>query len=201
MKMRVSWFAGALAALALGGASVRATVVVDRPIPELAGKADLVVRGKVSAQRVQWDEEHRYIVTRTFIEPIEALKGASGRTVIVRQVGGSLDGMNLAVQGMARFVVGEDVVVFLEKHPAAAGEFVLESMGASKFSVIPSEKGTMVERSLGGLTLATPGTDGVMRPAGKAPVTENAMPYAELVRQVKAGDKAPALPPPGNLGR
>ncbi len=193
MRRFVRLLCAASVALALAGTAAHATIVVDRTVPELAAHADLVVRGKVTAQKVQWDEQHQLIVTRTYIERTESLKGDAPANFVVRQVGGQLDGLMLNVQGLARFEIGEEVVLFLEKHPKAPGEFVLESMAASKFSLVPTKGGLMAERTLAGLTLAQRGEDGLIRPEAATP-TPNALPYDVLVKLVRgATPSAPAL--------
>ncbi len=182
----------ALLALAL---PARATIVVDQPLPEMARQSALVVRGVVFAQKVQWDEQHRLIVTRTFLRTSQALKGTAGKTVVVRQVGGSIGGLHLNVPGMAPFHVGEEVVLFLERHPSAKGEYVLEAMSAAKFTVVATRSGPMVKRSLSGLVLARPDANGIVRPSALPSATPDELPYAQLVRAVQEGR---ALPPPAH---
>jgi hypothetical protein len=185
---------------ALGLSEARATIVLDRPVPALAAHAQLVARARVVGQKVQWDEAHRVIVTRTFFQGLEALKGELPPRFVVRQVGGSLGDVHLRVAGRASFAVGEEVVLFLEKHPVASGEYVLESMAASKFTVVTRDGVRMAERSTEGLTLAQPGQDGVIRPDG-APPTPNTMPYETLSKLVKSAAAAaapPVVPLPGH---
>lgn len=178
--------------LALSAAPARGTTVLDLPLPAMAQRAQLVVRGSVTAQKVEWDVNGK-IVTRTFVRVARTLKGAAPRDVVVRQPGGELDGMKMAVSGTARFEVGEDVVLFLEASEPVAGEYVLLTMGGGKFAVKKSSQGTVLERSTTGLTFARKGADGLLAPSGEGPSTAPQVKYDEFLRQVQAAP-APKTP-------
>ncbi len=196
MLHRLPLLAGALLALAIASSPARATVVLDRTVPQLAQRADLVVRGTVLETRVQWNERHDLILTKTTLRPTEVLKGEAGRTVVIVQVGGSLDGVHMSVSGTAAFADGEDVVVFLERvTDTASGEMVLETMAASKFTVVKTAAGLGVTRSAEGLALARPDTDGVIRILGEVFGSAASLRYDELVRQVRQGAQVKRLAP------
>lgn len=191
----------ALLAILLAVPPARGTVVEDRSLSELSRLSHLVVRATVTGQQVQWDEQHQFIVTRTFLAPSASLKGTAPGRVVVRQVGGELDGQRLHVEGAARFRIGEDVVLFLERHPVAKGEFVLQSMAASKFTVVPTQSGPVVQRSLSGLTLARRDRAGTLRPTELAPDNAPGLPWAAFLRDVRAGAALPAPAAPGTTAR
>jgi hypothetical protein len=198
MSHRLPLLAGALLALAISSSPARATVVVDRSVPLLAAKADLVVRGTVLSTKVQWNERHDLILTKTTIKPTEALKGDASQAVVIVQIGGSLDGVNMPVSGTASFAEGEDVVVFLEKvTDTTSGEMVLETMAASKFTVVKTATGFDVTRSTQGLALARPDDQGILRIFGEGTDGAGRMSYDELVRQVRQNGGFKRLAPGG----
>ncbi len=193
MNRAAGWVALAAFVVASRALPARATVVVDQTIPEMARHATLVVRGVVYAQRAQWDEHHRQIITRTFVRTTKALKGSAGPTVVVRQPGGAIGKWRAAVEGEARFRLGEEVVLFLQPFPGVKDEFVLEGMSATKFTVVATKTGPVVTRTLAGLALARPDARGVIRPSAHPPMAPSTMPLAELLRAVRQGSR-PAGP-------
>lgn len=180
-----------LSALALGTllilrplAPASATTVLEMTNDELAAASPLVVRGKIVEQQSSWTADGLNIVTRTRVRVDHALKGPNLTEVVVRQLGGTLDGLTMAPVGDARLVPGEDVLLFLEPHPVEAGAFVLVAMGAAKFRVIRTPAGEIAVRDLDGLSFARPGTDGVYRPAPAIEMPAE-MPVEMLLRSVE----------------
>ncbi len=177
-----------LAALLLPLAS-SATVVVDRPVSDLTRRAALVVRAAVVSSKAGWDEEHRLIITRTELRTTRRLKGDAGRTVIVRQPGGEVDGVRMNVAGAATFRAGEEAVVFLEPHPSAVGEFVLTSMSAAKFTVVTLPGGSeRVDRDAEGLVFARRDpASGLVRPGSGGSVVPSSQSWKAFEGAVRAG--------------
>ncbi|MFM2152906.1 MAG: hypothetical protein RL199_1341 [Pseudomonadota bacterium] len=152
-----------LLAFLLTAPAARATVVVERPVEELTRRATVVVHGIVTGSKTTWEEAEMLPATRTTLKVVTALKGDAGDAVVVRQSAGRAKGVALAIPGDARFAVGEEVVVFLERHPSEPGSWVLTSMAAAKFQVRHDAKGDLAVRDLGGLSFAKRDRDGRVR--------------------------------------
>lgn len=156
-----------LLALAFATAATAATV---RPmlLDEIIDTAATAFHGRCIANRTELDPATNLVVTFTTFEVSDVLKGQVTATHVIKQIGGTLpDGRSgMLVQGVPRFVVGEEYVVFL------AG---VSSMGFS--SPIGLSQGNFsVQQSAAGKTIAT-GADfreltakmplAAMPPAGK----------------------------------
>jgi len=170
-------------------AGARATTVADMPLEQLARISPLVVHARVESRTSFWSEDgRRDIVTRTTLRVLRTIKGETGPIVSVRQHGGALDGIAMAVPGDASFEVGEEVVVFLQPHPVASGEHVLAAMSAAKFTVKQGENGPIAVRDVQDLTFASPGPDGRLRPSPVQPPTT--FRFEDLVRAVRTARPA-----------
>jgi hypothetical protein len=165
-------------------APARATTVLAVPIDEMARTAGLVVRGVVEGQKVARTADGLNIETRTYLRVTSVLKGAPVSTVVVSQVGGTLGDVTQMVPGDARFVAGEEVVVFLEALPGTR-HHVLSAMAAAKFTVLTGEKGPLAVRELGGLTFARRGADGRVRVVPDAPA--GSLPLSSVLEAVARG--------------
>jgi hypothetical protein len=88
-----------------------ATTVRRLPLQAAGKSAALVVRAEVRA--VTAVRQQGLLYTDAELIVAECLKGPCGALLIVRQLGGELDGEATAVDGTAPFVVGEEVVVLL----------------------------------------------------------------------------------------
>lgn len=189
-----------LAALVLGAMlvaspAVQATTVLEVPLSQMARDSAMVVRARVLSQQTAWSDDGPRIITRTTLQVIDALKGAPMSHVVLQQVGGTLDGITVRIPGDAVLTPGEDVVVFLERHPDGSGDYVLAAMSFAKFRVVPTESGPIVVRDLSGLALAGVDSDGIIRPRpGTAPTS---MTYEQLVEEVSGTVRLP----PGVLPR
>ncbi len=105
-----------LLALCALGAPAQATVVRAFSLDDLASFATQVVRGRVLDIESRWDD--RLIYTDVEVEVADCLKGpCEERVVSVRVLGGAVDDLVMDVDGVARFALGEEVLLFLEAHP------------------------------------------------------------------------------------
>jgi hypothetical protein len=100
----------------------------------------------VTKTESRWSGDHKRIVTYVWVEVAEALKGAPGKTVIIQQPGGEVDGIAQRVSGLASFTPGEEVVLFLEQR-GGSDRFVVSGLVQGRFRV---------ERSSDKRTLAVP---------------------------------------------
>ncbi len=93
-------------------APAHATLVQAFDFDALSGFANAIVRGRVVDIESSW--EGRMIYTEVLVEVAECLKGDCNRTVVVAVVGGTVGNLVAHVEGVARYTLGEDVVLFLE---------------------------------------------------------------------------------------
>ncbi|MBL8922043.1 MAG: hypothetical protein JNJ54_24550 [Myxococcaceae bacterium] len=144
--------------------SALATVVLSMSMEEMATRAPLVLRGTVHRVDTQWDEAHAGLWTTSEVVVREVLKGPARTTVLVKQPGGTLNGFSQRVSGVASFTPGEDVVLFLEPAVDAPDAFVPVAMSAARVSLVQKGGQTIATRDLSGLTFASPGQRGLIRP-------------------------------------
>lgn len=170
--------AGLLAAAAVAPAF--AAVVVPLDLPALTQKADLVVVGTVARTDARWVEGR--IVTRVVLKTSQVLKGTTADEVTVEVLGGEVDGIAQRVSGMAAFTVGEEAVVFLERH-AETNRVV--GLAQGKFTVQRDLTGVAMVPDLRGLTTATRDAKGelVLKPAEAA---AKPIPLQDFVGRVTA---------------
>lgn len=125
--------------IALWAAHAGATTLVLVDTAELARKADLIVRGTVLRSESHWTGDHRRIVTDVEVSVAEALKGSPAKTVVIEQPGGEVGNLGQYVEGVARFALGEEVIVFLERRPGE--RYLVAGMAQGKFRVERSSDG------------------------------------------------------------
>jgi hypothetical protein len=148
-----------LAALAAVPAS--ASVIVRLDVGALTAQADVIVRGRVVAERSRWDGRRTRIVTDVWLLVAQTYRGrvAAGEVITVTRLGGSVDGIGMRVAGEATFDVGEEAVVFLRRHGAGAlARHTVVGMAQGKLTVVRSPDAAHVLASPGaaGLRLVTP---------------------------------------------
>lgn len=127
-------------ALALGGVfalgalspRVEATTLSPLSVEQMTDAADLVVRATVTEVWVEQIGDELW--TRAQITVNRSLKGqATGRTLVIDQVGGVLRNDAVIVVGAPRFSVGEEILVFLEKN--SVGQLLVVGMSQGKYTV------------------------------------------------------------------
>lgn len=123
----------ALALLCALTLDLAATQMIPFSIPELAARAQLVLRGTVQSQTCQRDSTGR-IFTRVELQVAETWKGplATNRFTIVLG-GGVLGEERATVGGQAEYRLGEEVVAFLVLN--SRGEGVTLGLAQGKFTV------------------------------------------------------------------
>jgi hypothetical protein len=94
-----------------------ATSVLPVSLQQMATAADLVFHGRVISNEVRQDQASGHVATFTTFEIIERVKGETGPTHTVKQIGGHIPGSRVrqVIQGVPRFSVGEEYVVFLPR--------------------------------------------------------------------------------------
>ena len=132
-----------------------------------------------------WDPGRTTIWTHYEIAVGDAWKGAPGKTFVVSEPGGDLDGVHLRVPGAPRYSVGEEIVVFAAAVPLgyqrtcgwAQGRFLVESAADA-----PS--GKRVRADLSGLTLADSAKGEPRAPAAQAVDGQDLVQFRRLVESI-----------------
>ena len=94
---------------------VSATVAVKLAPRQQAARADVVVTARVLDAQSQWNEDHSKIITLTRVAVQKVLKGTAPAELVVRQFGGTVGDLRSAIEGDARLVPHQDVVMFLRR--------------------------------------------------------------------------------------
>lgn len=108
-------------------------------LPQLARRADLIVRGTVRHQAAEWRDTLIYTVST--VEVAATFKGVigstpNGRTIRVAQLGGVLGRDAMPIEGAAPLAPGEQVVLFLLRNRQQPGEYYLAGMSQGKLGVV-----------------------------------------------------------------
>src|SRR5688500_8617231 len=109
-----AWLAALCVTFALAGPAA-GTVVEELGTEALVARADRIVRGRVLQQQSRWDEARERIYTDIEIAVDESYKGGALKTVVVRRLGGSVDGIGMRAIGEVLFADGEEVFLFLRR--------------------------------------------------------------------------------------
>ncbi len=136
---------------------------------QLIGFSNVILTGRVVDITSGWDTSVNSIYTYVHVDVDDVLKGAmSSQRVIVKQLGGVVGDVGLAVSDQPAFVIGEDVLLFLEIRPRDGtlytsalwqGKWNIQSEGSLRVAVrtepgsASSERRDM--RALGALVQAT----------------------------------------------
>lgn len=94
-----------------------ATSVLPISLERMAATADSIFHGKAISNEVKLDPVSGRVATFTRFEIIESIKGESGSSRTIKQIGGQLPGSNYrqVIHGVPAFTVGQEYVVFLPK--------------------------------------------------------------------------------------
>ena len=188
------------AAFALAPALASATIVVPQTVEELARSSSAVVRAKVLQRQSAWDDAHRRIHTHTELEVLETVHstGAVPKSLLVRTMGGEVGDIGMRVSGVARFEVGEEVLVFLGPDPLDAGEFQVIGMSQGKYKIDRSGGAPVAVASVEGLAFARRTTAGQLEVGHESGERGGRLAYDTLVARIKAAvfgaPKAPSAP-------
>jgi hypothetical protein len=95
---------------------VSASQFIDLPFDQVAREASLVVRGSVENTWSAWDDSHEVIFTYATVRVSRYFGETTGPdTLVVREVGGTVDGYTQEAIGFPVIRSGEDVVLMLSR--------------------------------------------------------------------------------------
>ncbi len=154
-------------AFVFGLKPANATVMLKQSVADLTGNADNIVVGKVIKIKSEWNLKRTKIFTYTTIEVTTEVKGVNEtKTVVIREIGGEVDGRRLFVAGSAQYSEGEEVVLFLNK---LENSYRTVGMTQGKYNVITDKitgKKSVINRAAGGVTLLDKNTREAVEPDG-----------------------------------
>lgn len=131
-----------------------ATVILKMELPELVGRSDVIFVGQVAQIQSHWNEGRRHIVTDTTFKVEQLVKGKTLLTeVVVRNLGGTVDGLGMWVSGSPTFKQGERAVIFTDqrdKHRYVTGM----QQGVYRIVLDAATKIPRVRARINGLALA-----------------------------------------------
>ncbi|MCC7538654.1 MAG: hypothetical protein IT379_20685 [Deltaproteobacteria bacterium] len=159
-----------------------ATVATRLTRRALVHEANLVVHARVESRAVVPERGPRgEIYTRSTLRVLRTLEGQAPETVVVQQLGGTLGGLTMHVEGNARLEPGDEVVAFLDHDPARGVAYVV-GLAQGVYRVVRgrSQRAT-VERDLSGISFYEP-TAGA--PTIDHGPRETAEPLDALLREV-----------------
>jgi len=129
-----------LASVFLLSGLVQNTAAQERELTleEKTREAELIVEGKVTATRSEWNADHSRIYTHVTITVNEYLKGASSeQTVVVTHLGGEVGEVGEIYSGAVRFEEDEEVLVFISRDQQ--GRYGVTGGSQGKYSVTRDE--------------------------------------------------------------
>jgi hypothetical protein len=128
-----------------------ATLVKTFSMPEMTHASHDIIRGYVTAVQAVYDPSNKHVYTHTTVEVVEDLRqqNTQPRIVVVRQLGGSLDGFETTLVGNAHLGLGEEIVLFARTD--GAFHYVV-GMAQGKYNVRREKgKAATLQRSLAGI--------------------------------------------------
>ncbi|NKB87645.1 MAG: matrixin family metalloprotease [Acidobacteria bacterium] len=114
LPRRLPVLAIALAVLAVSTPAI-ADLSILQPLDELTRVSPVIVRGDVYSVDAAWEDGTIY--TYVTVDVSEVFRGGAPARITIKQLGGVVGEMGLAIAGQAAFVPGEEVMLFLGLRP------------------------------------------------------------------------------------
>lgn len=106
------------------------------PFDQVARESSLIVRGSVEQTWSAWDDAHEVIYTYATVRVNRYFGEATGPdTLLVREVGGTVDGYTQQAIGFPEVRRGEDVVLLLSRWEDGAADFRIHGYNQGKYLV------------------------------------------------------------------
>jgi hypothetical protein len=176
MSERLTKFTGSLFIIALMTPQLLATTVEKMELPQLVSASDSIVQGRVESVEARYEANRIYTYISITVD--DPLKGNRHRTVLLRQLGGTIGAKRTWVPGMPQFNAGDEVILFLrDRHD---GTFDVTGLNQGKYDIVND----FAVANVTGLALLDTRT-GRMSEAGfveKAPLESFKARIRELVR-------------------
>jgi hypothetical protein len=142
-----------------------ATVMEEATFEELAAEADVVLLGRVERTNVRMvlGPEGMEPTTFTTVRVARWLKGSDAERIVIRELGGAFQGGARRIDGVPEYRAGEEILVFLIRHPESPNEYRTLGMVQGKFTVTRGLGTTpdTLRRDLGGIGFARFGRNGM----------------------------------------
>ena len=122
---------GLLIALAL---PLSASQFVDVPFEQLVSESQYIVRGTIGQTYSAWDDAHEVIYTYAVINVRRHFGQDGPSTLMIREVGGTVDGYTQEAIGFPVLRAGEDVVLMLSQWEDSA-DFRIHAFNQGKYLV------------------------------------------------------------------
>ncbi len=153
-----SWIWGAAVALGLFSLDARASVVEALDLATLVADADVIVVAEAVAEQAHYDELGRIVTDFEMrVERTEKGPYREGETVVVRRLGGVVDGIGMRIEGEPSFTLGEQTLLFGESRvmDQKSGVAVLRPVGMSQgaMRIFEADGKRMVRSGAAGLAL------------------------------------------------
>lgn len=106
---------GLVLGLSLLSSQLQATMVEAPDIDSLISQSDYVVRAVVKSATPAWQDHagRQYISTKVELEILEIIKGTPPVPLVIDLLGGRIGEDELIIEGMPRFHVGDENVLFV----------------------------------------------------------------------------------------
>lgn len=120
-----------------------ATTFANRPLVDVIKESHFIVRGKPQGSYSAWDKTGRKtLYSYTDFVVSEVIKGnLKDLRILVRQPGGSKDGIEMHVPGSATFVRDEEMVLLLGEKNEEDESYDVPGLATGKYTVERSEAG------------------------------------------------------------
>jgi hypothetical protein len=121
--------------LIVAAVPLSASQFIDMPFDQTARGANLVVRGRVVDTYSAWDQAREVIYTYATVRVTRYFGETTGPdTVVVRNVGGTIDGYRQEAIGFPELRNGEQVVLMLQRNQDGA-DYSIHAYNQGKFLV------------------------------------------------------------------
>ncbi len=120
--------------------------VLYLPLQKLISLSQEIIEGKVINIETKWDDEHKFIFTYTKIRIYNTNKGkVKDKEIILKEIGGQLDGYTTHAECQPNYKKGEEVLVFLQKR---GSYYETYGLNQGKFSIINEGGGKIYKRDI-----------------------------------------------------
>jgi hypothetical protein len=128
-----------------------ATVVKAHTLYQKTNISKLVVKGQVESIRSEWFVENASAHTLITLKVTETFKGQvpKSKRIIVRQAGGKIGDFDHRVEGISRWEINEEVIMFLEPLPTVKTRklYVELGIGIGKYEIKKRGKQSFVHHN------------------------------------------------------